>query len=92
VFVQVVRLIEETKMKAKKAKFAHPVKCTADDVASNGTFARFVDVIARSVRGMVEEEMVVKTVNMEASNGIEVKMPYQCYINGKFVDAIGGKT
>lgn len=90
--MDVVRLIEETKQKAKRAKFSNPITVTADGVAAATTFDRYVDLVVRDLRGMVEEEIQVDTVNFEASNGIDVSMPHQCFINGNFVDAVSGKT
>jgi len=90
--MDVVRLIEETKQKAKKAKFANAVKVTADGVAAATTFERYVDLVARDLRGMVKETVKIDTVNLEAANGVDVAMPHQCFINGQFVDAVSGKT
>lgn len=90
--MDVVRLIEETKQRAKRAKFGNAVKATADGVATATTFDLFVDLVVRDLRGMVEEEVKVDTVDFEASNGVDVHMPRQCFINGQFVDAISGKT
>jgi len=90
--MDVVRLIEETKQKAKRANFENTVNITADEIATASTFDRFVDLVVRSLRGMTEEEIDVDTVSLEAGNGVSVSMPHQCFINGQFVDAASGKT
>ena len=80
--MDVVRLIEETKQKAKRAGFKNPLKITADEVQNASTFADFTTLVVGSIRGGVKAEAVVHTVDMEMRNGVDVKMPHQLFING----------
>lgn len=90
--MDVVRLIEETKQKGKKAGFKHPLAITADEVQNASDFASFVNLAIGSFRGGMKEDIKVNSINMECRNGVDVKMPYQLFINGQFVDAKSGKT
>ena len=51
------------------------------------TFALYVNQCTRSLRGLGKPEPVVSTVDIEAENGVAVRMPHQLFINGKFIDA-----
>ena len=88
-----VRLIEEIKQRAKKAGcFKYALKLSPDDVVSASTLARFVNQCARGLRGLGKPEPKVDTVDVEAENGVLVRMPHQLFINGKFVDAKSKET
>uniref|UniRef100_A0A671T2B5 Mitochondrial 10-formyltetrahydrofolate dehydrogenase-like n=1 Tax=Sinocyclocheilus anshuiensis TaxID=1608454 RepID=A0A671T2B5_9TELE len=52
----------------------------------------FIQMFVRRLRGEdQEEELVIDYVTKDVNN-MTVKMPYQCFINGKFEDAEDGKT
>uniref|UniRef100_A0A671T1S9 Mitochondrial 10-formyltetrahydrofolate dehydrogenase-like n=1 Tax=Sinocyclocheilus anshuiensis TaxID=1608454 RepID=A0A671T1S9_9TELE len=56
------------------------------------TFQSFIQMFVRRLRGEdQEEELVIDYVTKDVNN-MTVKMPYQCFINGKFEDAEDGKT
>ncbi|KAL6086684.1 hypothetical protein STEG23_018307 [Scotinomys teguina] len=55
-------------------------------------FEDFIQMVVRKLRGDDQEmELVVDYVSKEVNEMI-VKMPYQCFINGQFVDAEDGET
>ncbi|KAK7878913.1 hypothetical protein WMY93_030847 [Mugilogobius chulae] len=84
--MDVVRLVEEVK------QCCPSVLLQNEDVYMASTFQDFIQMFVRKLRGEdQEEELVVDYVTKEANN-MTVKMPYQCFINGKFEDAENGKT
>uniref|UniRef100_A0A8C8F6L1 10-formyltetrahydrofolate dehydrogenase n=1 Tax=Oncorhynchus tshawytscha TaxID=74940 RepID=A0A8C8F6L1_ONCTS len=82
--MDVVRLVEEIKQKCAGLQLQN------EDVYMATTFQDFIQMFVRRLRGEdQEEEMVIDYVNV---NNMTVKMPWQCFINGKFEDAENGKT
>uniref|UniRef100_A0A8C6S979 10-formyltetrahydrofolate dehydrogenase n=1 Tax=Neogobius melanostomus TaxID=47308 RepID=A0A8C6S979_9GOBI len=84
--MDVVRLVEEVKQKCPS------VQLQSEDVYMATTFQDFIQMFVRKLRGEdQEEEFIVDYVTSEVNN-MSVKMPHQCFINGKFEDAENGKT
>uniref|UniRef100_A0A8C8F571 10-formyltetrahydrofolate dehydrogenase n=1 Tax=Oncorhynchus tshawytscha TaxID=74940 RepID=A0A8C8F571_ONCTS len=82
--MDVVRLVEEIKQRCVGLQLQN------EDVYMATTFQDFIQMFVRRLRGEdQEEEMVIDYVNV---NNMTVKMPWQCFINGKFEDAENGKT
>uniref|UniRef100_A0A671WHG7 10-formyltetrahydrofolate dehydrogenase n=1 Tax=Sparus aurata TaxID=8175 RepID=A0A671WHG7_SPAAU len=82
--MDVVRLVEEVKQKCAG------VQLQTEDVYMATTFQDFIQMFVRKLRGEdQEEELVIDYVEV---NNMTVKMPYQCFINGKFEDAENGKS
>uniref|UniRef100_A0A8D3BNN3 10-formyltetrahydrofolate dehydrogenase n=1 Tax=Scophthalmus maximus TaxID=52904 RepID=A0A8D3BNN3_SCOMX len=80
--MDVVRLVEEVKQKCEGVQLQN------EDVYMASTFQDFIQMFVRKLRGEdQEEELATKEVN-----NMTVKMPHQCFINGKFEDAENGKT
>uniref|UniRef100_A0A4W3HQW0 10-formyltetrahydrofolate dehydrogenase n=1 Tax=Callorhinchus milii TaxID=7868 RepID=A0A4W3HQW0_CALMI len=80
--MDVVRLVEEIKQKCNGFQLQN------EDVYMATKFEEFIQMFVRKLRGEDgEEELVVDYVN-----NMTVKMPHQCFINGKFEDANDGKT
>uniref|UniRef100_A0A4W6ERH3 10-formyltetrahydrofolate dehydrogenase n=1 Tax=Lates calcarifer TaxID=8187 RepID=A0A4W6ERH3_LATCA len=84
--MDVVRLVEEVKQKCAGVQLQN------EDVYMATTFQDFIQMFVRKLRGEdQEEELVVDYVSLKVNN-MTVKMPYQCFINGKFEDAENGKS
>ncbi|KAL4655636.1 cytosolic 10-formyltetrahydrofolate dehydrogenase-like [Arapaima gigas] len=84
--MDVVRLVEEVKLRASQLQLQN------EDVYMATTFQEFVQMCVRKLRGEDgEEELVVDYVEKNMNN-MTIRMPHQLFINGKFVDAEGGKT
>uniref|UniRef100_A0A8C2I9A4 10-formyltetrahydrofolate dehydrogenase n=1 Tax=Cyprinus carpio TaxID=7962 RepID=A0A8C2I9A4_CYPCA len=84
--MDVVRLVEELKQKCGGVQLQN------EDVYMATTFQSFIQMFVRRLRGEdQEEELVIDYVTKDVNN-MTVKMPYQCFINGKFEDAEDGKT
>ncbi|KAF3704852.1 Mitochondrial 10-formyltetrahydrofolate dehydrogenase [Channa argus] len=84
--MDVIRLVEEVKQKCAGVQLQN------EDVYMATTFQDFIQMFVRKLRGEdQEEELVIDYVTKEVNNMI-VKMPYQCFINGRFEDAENGKT
>uniref|UniRef100_A0A4W3HQW4 10-formyltetrahydrofolate dehydrogenase n=1 Tax=Callorhinchus milii TaxID=7868 RepID=A0A4W3HQW4_CALMI len=84
--MDVVRLVEEIKQKCNGFQLQN------EDVYMATKFEEFIQMFVRKLRGEDgEEELVVDYATMEVNN-MTVKMPHQCFINGKFEDANDGKT
>uniref|UniRef100_A0A672RE78 formyltetrahydrofolate dehydrogenase n=1 Tax=Sinocyclocheilus grahami TaxID=75366 RepID=A0A672RE78_SINGR len=84
--MDVVRLVEEVKQKCGGVQLQN------EDVYMATTFQSFIQMFVRRLRGEdQEEELVIDYVTRDVNN-MTVKMPYQCFINGKFEDAEDGKT
>ncbi|NXR98013.1 AL1L2 dehydrogenase, partial [Oxylabes madagascariensis] len=63
-----------------------------EDVYMATKFADFIQMAVRKLRGEDKaEELVIDYVSKNINN-MTVNMPYQCFINGKFIDADEGKT
>uniref|UniRef100_A0A8C4QTV0 10-formyltetrahydrofolate dehydrogenase n=1 Tax=Eptatretus burgeri TaxID=7764 RepID=A0A8C4QTV0_EPTBU len=84
--MDVVRLIEEVKQHVREVRLQN------EDVYMATTFQEFVQTIIRRQRGEDDEEdLEVDYVSKEVNN-MTIRVPHQCFINGKFVDAVDGKT
>uniref|UniRef100_A0A8C8RTQ0 10-formyltetrahydrofolate dehydrogenase n=1 Tax=Pelusios castaneus TaxID=367368 RepID=A0A8C8RTQ0_9SAUR len=84
--MHVVRMIEEIKQKHGGLQLQN------EDVYMATTFADFVQMAVRRLRGEDgEEELIVDYVSKNVNN-MAVNMPYQCFINGQFMNAEDGKT
>ena len=83
--MDVVRLIEELKDKVG-------VSLQNEDVFMATKFSEFVQCVVANLRGgagsaNVDYDPIVLNVN-----NMEIRFPHQMFINGKFVDAQGGRT
>ncbi|XP_031206182.1 mitochondrial 10-formyltetrahydrofolate dehydrogenase isoform X4 [Mastomys coucha] len=84
--MDVVRLVEEIRQKCGGLQLQN------EDVYMATKFGDFIQKVVRRLRGEDQEaELVVDYVSKEV-NGMTVKIPYQCFINGQFVDAEDGET
>uniref|UniRef100_A0A8D2Q305 10-formyltetrahydrofolate dehydrogenase n=2 Tax=Varanus komodoensis TaxID=61221 RepID=A0A8D2Q305_VARKO len=84
--MDVVRMIEEIKQKCDGLELQN------EDVYMAPKFGDFIQMVVRKHRGEdAEEEFVIDYVIKDV-NKMTVKMPYQCFINGQFVNAEDGKT
>ncbi|KAL1765523.1 mitochondrial 10-formyltetrahydrofolate dehydrogenase [Sigmodon hispidus] len=84
--MDVVRLVEEIRQKCGGLQLQN------EDVYMATKFEDFIQKVVRKLRGEDQEvELVVDYVSKEV-NEMTVKMPYQCFINGQFVDAEDGET
>ncbi|KAM9335021.1 mitochondrial 10-formyltetrahydrofolate dehydrogenase [Symphorus nematophorus] len=84
--MDVVRLVEEVKQKCAG------VQLQTEDVYMATTFQDFIQMFVRRLRGEDQEEELVVDYATKEVNNMTVKMPYQCFIDGKFEDAENGKT
>uniref|UniRef100_A0A4W4ECV7 10-formyltetrahydrofolate dehydrogenase n=2 Tax=Electrophorus electricus TaxID=8005 RepID=A0A4W4ECV7_ELEEL len=86
--MDVVRLVEEIKEKCAGVPLQN------EDVYMATSFQEFVQMFVRRLRGEdQEEELVVSYVSATKDiNNMTLKMPYQCFIDGRFEDAENGKT
>ncbi|XP_042566059.1 mitochondrial 10-formyltetrahydrofolate dehydrogenase isoform X2 [Clupea harengus] len=84
--MDVVRLVEEMKQKCGG------VELQTEDVYMATTFQDFIQMFVRRFRGEDQEEEMVIDYAIKDVNNMTVKMPTQCFINGKFDDAENGKT
>uniref|UniRef100_A0A7N8WX78 10-formyltetrahydrofolate dehydrogenase n=1 Tax=Mastacembelus armatus TaxID=205130 RepID=A0A7N8WX78_9TELE len=82
--MDVVRLVEELKQKCASVQLQN------EDVYMATTFQDFIQMFVRKLRGEDQEEEL--DIDYVKVNNMTVKMPYQCFINGKFEDAENGKT
>ncbi|KAM4721426.1 cytosolic 10-formyltetrahydrofolate dehydrogenase [Rhinophrynus dorsalis] len=84
--MDVVRLVEEVKLKCNGLQLQN------EDVYMATKFEEFIQMLVRRLRGEDgAEELIIDYVEKEVNN-MTIKMPYQLFINGQFVDAEGGKT
>ncbi|XP_033722068.1 mitochondrial 10-formyltetrahydrofolate dehydrogenase isoform X3 [Tursiops truncatus] len=84
--MDVVRLVEEIRQKCGGLQLQN------EDVYMATKFEDFIQKVVRKLRGEDQEaELVVDYVSKEV-NEMTVKMPHQCFINGRFTDADDGKT
>uniref|UniRef100_A0A3Q0RRM3 10-formyltetrahydrofolate dehydrogenase n=1 Tax=Amphilophus citrinellus TaxID=61819 RepID=A0A3Q0RRM3_AMPCI len=84
--MDVVRLVEEVKQKCPGVQLQN------EDVYMATTFQDFIQMFVRKLRGEDQEEELVIDYATKDVNNMTVKMPCQCFINGKFEDAENGKT
>lgn len=84
--MDVVRLVEEIKQKCAGVQLQN------EDVYMATTFQDFIQMVVRRQRGEDQEEELVIDYATKEINNMTVKMPYQCFIDGKFEDAEDGKT
>ncbi|XP_012875027.1 PREDICTED: mitochondrial 10-formyltetrahydrofolate dehydrogenase [Dipodomys ordii] len=84
--MDVVRLVEEIRQRCGGLQLQN------EDVYMATKFGDFIQKVVRKLRGEDQEaELVVDYVSKEV-NEMTIKMPYQCFINGQFMDADDGKT
>uniref|UniRef100_A0A8D0L420 10-formyltetrahydrofolate dehydrogenase n=1 Tax=Sphenodon punctatus TaxID=8508 RepID=A0A8D0L420_SPHPU len=83
--MDVVRMIEEIKQKCGGLQLQN------EDVYMATKFGDFIQKVVRKLRGEDKEELVIDYVSKDVNN-MTVKMPYQCYINGEFMNSDDGKT
>ncbi|XP_076023578.1 mitochondrial 10-formyltetrahydrofolate dehydrogenase-like [Genypterus blacodes] len=84
--MDVVRLVEELKLKCSEVQLQN------EDVYMATTFQDFVQMFVRKLRGEDQEkEMVIDYATIEVNN-MTLRMPHQCFLNGRFEDAENGKT
>ncbi|TRY69878.1 hypothetical protein DNTS_015342, partial [Danionella cerebrum] len=79
-------LVEEVKQKCAGVQLQN------EDVYMATTFQSFIQMFVRRLRGDDQEEELLVDYATKEINNMTVKMPYQCFINGKFEDAEDGKT
>uniref|UniRef100_A0A8C9YHV6 10-formyltetrahydrofolate dehydrogenase n=1 Tax=Sander lucioperca TaxID=283035 RepID=A0A8C9YHV6_SANLU len=84
--MDVVRLVEEVKQKCAGVQLQN------EDVYMATTFQDFIQMFVRKLRGEDQEEELVIDYATKEVNNMTVKMPTQCFINGKFEDAENGKS
>uniref|UniRef100_A0A7M4FN03 10-formyltetrahydrofolate dehydrogenase n=1 Tax=Crocodylus porosus TaxID=8502 RepID=A0A7M4FN03_CROPO len=84
--MHVVRMIEEIKQKYSGLQLHN------EDVYMATKFADFIQMLVRRLRGEDKEEELIVDYVSKTVNNMTVKMPYQCFINGQFMDAEDGKT
>ncbi|XP_062928299.1 mitochondrial 10-formyltetrahydrofolate dehydrogenase [Mobula hypostoma] len=84
--MDVVRLVEEVKQKCSGLQLQN------EDVYMATKFEDFIQIVVRKLRGEDEEvELEVDYVTMDVNN-MTVKMPHQCFIDGRFINSEDGKT
>uniref|UniRef100_A0A8V5G5R9 10-formyltetrahydrofolate dehydrogenase n=1 Tax=Melopsittacus undulatus TaxID=13146 RepID=A0A8V5G5R9_MELUD len=84
--MHVVRMLEEIKQKYSGFKLQN------EDVYIATKFADFIQTAVRKFRGEDKEEELVIDYVSKNTNNMTVNMPYQCFINGQFINADDGKT
>ncbi|XP_070709739.1 mitochondrial 10-formyltetrahydrofolate dehydrogenase [Pempheris klunzingeri] len=84
--MDVVRLVEEVKQKCAG------IQLQTEDVYLATTFQDFIQMCVRKLRGEDQEEELAIDYATREVNNMTVKMPSQCFVNGKFEDAENGKT
>ncbi|GCB75641.1 hypothetical protein scyTo_0020933, partial [Scyliorhinus torazame] len=83
--MDVVRLVEEIKQKCSGLQLQN------EDVYMATKFEDFIQMVVKKLRGEGEEELEVDYVSMDV-NDMTVKMPHQCFIDGRFTNSEDGKT
>ncbi|XP_066447546.1 mitochondrial 10-formyltetrahydrofolate dehydrogenase [Eleutherodactylus coqui] len=83
--MDVVRLVEEIKQKCAGLELQN------EDVYMATTFQDFIQMVVRKFRGEDKEELIVDYTTLNVNN-MTVNMPYQCFINGQFLDSSSGET
>ncbi|XP_041111112.1 mitochondrial 10-formyltetrahydrofolate dehydrogenase-like isoform X2 [Polyodon spathula] len=84
--MDVVRLVEEIKQKCDGLQLQN------EDVYMATKFEDFIQLVVRKLRGEDKEEELIVDHVIKNINNMTVKMPHQCFINGRFEDAENGKT
>uniref|UniRef100_A0A8V5GRU2 10-formyltetrahydrofolate dehydrogenase n=1 Tax=Melopsittacus undulatus TaxID=13146 RepID=A0A8V5GRU2_MELUD len=84
--MHVVRMLEEIKQKYSGLQLQN------EDVYIATKFADFIQTAVRKFRGEDKEEELVIDYVSKNTNNMTVNMPYQCFINGQFINADDGKT
>ncbi|RXM34724.1 Mitochondrial 10-formyltetrahydrofolate dehydrogenase [Acipenser ruthenus] len=84
--MDVVRLVEEIKQKCDGLQLQN------EDVYMATKFEDFIQMIVRKLRGEDKEEELIVDHVIKNINNMTLKMPHQCFINGRFEDAENGKT
>uniref|UniRef100_A0A8B9LZI8 10-formyltetrahydrofolate dehydrogenase n=1 Tax=Accipiter nisus TaxID=211598 RepID=A0A8B9LZI8_9AVES len=84
--MHVVRMLEEIKQKYSGLQLQN------EDVYMATKFADFIQMAVRKFRGEDKEEDLVIDYVSKNVNNMTVNMPYQCFINGQFINADDGKT
>ncbi|XP_027729978.1 mitochondrial 10-formyltetrahydrofolate dehydrogenase [Vombatus ursinus] len=84
--MDVVRLVEQIRQKCGGLQLQN------EDVYMATKFGDFIQKVVRKLRGEDEEEELVVDYVSKDVNNMTLKMPYQCFINGQFVDAEDGQT
>uniref|UniRef100_A0A8C0ZB85 10-formyltetrahydrofolate dehydrogenase n=1 Tax=Cyanistes caeruleus TaxID=156563 RepID=A0A8C0ZB85_CYACU len=84
--MHVVRMLEEIKQKHSGLQLQN------EDVYMATKFADFIQMAVRKLRGEDKEEELVIDYVSKNMNNMTVNMPYQCFINGKFINSDDGKT
>ncbi|XP_065175810.1 cytosolic 10-formyltetrahydrofolate dehydrogenase-like [Sycon ciliatum] len=82
--MDVARLVEEVKQKCS-------VTLANEDVYMATRFDEFINAVVTMHRGGGKSTFEFDAVTVNA-NDMELKFPHQLFINGKFVDAIEGRT
>ncbi|KAM9327230.1 cytosolic 10-formyltetrahydrofolate dehydrogenase [Gastrophryne carolinensis] len=84
--MDVVRLVEEVKLKCNGLELQN------EDVYMATKFQEFIQMLVKRLRGEgAEVEQIIDYVEKDINN-MKVRMPYQLFINGQFVDAEEGVT
>ncbi|XP_077449987.1 mitochondrial 10-formyltetrahydrofolate dehydrogenase isoform X2 [Stigmatopora argus] len=83
--MDVVRLVEEVKQRAG-------VILQNEDIYMATKFQDFIQMFIRKMRGEDQEDELVINHVIKEINNMTIRMPNQCFIDGKFVDAENGKT
>ncbi|XP_029020099.1 mitochondrial 10-formyltetrahydrofolate dehydrogenase isoform X2 [Betta splendens] len=84
--MDVVRLVEEIKQRCAGVHLQN------EDVYMATAFQDFIQMFVQRLRGEDQEEELTVSYATKEVNNMTVKMPHQCFINGKFEDADNGKT
>ncbi|KAK7144551.1 hypothetical protein R3I94_010844 [Phoxinus phoxinus] len=84
--MDVVRLVEEVKLRAKQLQLQN------EDVYMAASFQEFIQMCVRKLRGEDEEDEFNVDYVEKKLNNMTIRIPHQLFINGEFVDAEGGKT
>ncbi|CAH2312049.1 cytosolic 10-formyltetrahydrofolate dehydrogenase [Pelobates cultripes] len=84
--MDVLRLVEEVKLKCDGLQLQN------EDVYMATQFEEFIQMLVRRRRGEGREEELIIDYVEKHTNNMTVRMPHQLFINGKFIDAEGGKT
>uniref|UniRef100_A0A452RY36 10-formyltetrahydrofolate dehydrogenase n=1 Tax=Ursus americanus TaxID=9643 RepID=A0A452RY36_URSAM len=84
--VDVVRLVEEVK------ELCDGLELENEDVYMATTFGDFVQLLVRKLRGDDKDSECIIDYVEKTVNKLTLRMPYQLFIGGMFVDAEGAKT
>ncbi|KAJ8373659.1 hypothetical protein SKAU_G00042390 [Synaphobranchus kaupii] len=84
--MDVVRLVEEIKQKCPGLELQN------EDVYMATSFQDFIQMFVRRLRGEDQEEELIIDYETKDVNNMTIKMPHQCFINGRFEEAENGKS